>query len=122
MKKIFLLLSILALSACGAMGIGSNHKTMVYNNSDDMITVTSDSGMYKVEPNNNINIYSKEHISIQNKNKNCSQVNVERELNSGAVFLDIIPGILLGIIPIFVDAVTNNLYRMPEAYSYSCVG
>ena len=53
---------------------------------------------------------------------NCSQVNVERELNSGAVFLDIIPGILLGIIPIFVDAVTNNLYRMPEAYSYSCAG
>lgn len=120
MKKILVLISMLALSACGAIGVGSNHKTMVYNNSDDTITVTSDSGIYKVKPNNNISIYSKEHISIQTKNANCSQVNVERELNSGAVFLDIIPGIFFGIIPIFVDAVTNNLYRMPEAYSYSC--
>lgn len=78
--------------------------------------------MYKVDPNNNINVYSKERISIQNKNKNCSQINVERELNSGAVFLDIIPGILFGIVPIVVDAVTDNLYRMPEAYSYGCAG
>ncbi len=122
MKKFFLLLFVLILSACGAMGIGSNHKTMIHNESGDTIIVTSDSGTYKVKPNNNINIYSKEHIAIQNNNKDCSQVNVESELNSGAVFLDIVPGILLGIIPIFVDAVTNNLYRMPETYSYNCAG
>jgi hypothetical protein len=122
MKKFFVLISVITLSSCGAIGIGSNHKTMIYNNSDDVITVTSDSGMYKVQPNNSMNIYSKESISIQNKNKNCSQVNVVRELNSGAVFLDIVPGILFGIVPIFVDAVTNNLYKMPESYSYSCAG
>ena len=122
MKKIFLLLSVLALSACGAMGIGSNHKTMVYNNSDDTITVTANSGVYKLEPNDGKQIYSKDDIFIQNKNKKCSQVSVEREVNSAAVFLDIIPGILFGIIPIFVDAVTNNLYRMPDTYSYSCAG
>jgi hypothetical protein len=122
MKKFFVLISVITLSSCGAIGIGSNHKTMIYNNSDDVITVTSDSGMYKVQPNNSMNIYSKESISIQNKNKNCSQVNVVRELNSGAVFLDIVPGILFGIVPIFVDAVTNNLYKMPESYSYSGAG
>lgn len=121
MKKIFVLCSVLLLAACGAMGIGSNHKTMIYNNSSDVINVTADSGIYKVKPDENLQIYSKEQISIANKNSKCPQVNVARELNSGAVFLDIIPGILFGIIPIFVDAVTNNLYKMPEAYSYSCV-
>lgn len=115
------LCGLLVLSVCGAMGIGSNHETMVYNNSNDVISVTSDSGMYKIKPEHSMNIYSKEKIFIQNKNSQCPQVDVVREVNSGAVFLDIIPGILFGIIPVFVDAVTNNLYRMPEAYSYSCV-
>jgi len=121
MKKILVLCGLLVLSACGAMGIGSNHETTVYNNSNDVISVTSDSGMYKIKPEHSMNIYSKEKIFIQNKNSQCPQVDVVREVNSGAVFLDIIPGILFGIIPVFVDAVTNNLYRMPEAYSYSCV-
>ena len=109
------------LTSCGAVGIGSNHRTTVYNNSSDVISVTSDSGMYKIKPDESMQIYSKEQIFIANKNSKCPQVNVERQLNSGAVFLDIIPGVLLGIVPIFVDAVTNNLYKMPEAYSYSCV-
>ena len=120
MKKMLMLCAALFLASCGAIGIGSNHETMVYNNSNDVINVTSDSGMYKIKPDQNMNIYSKEKIFIQNKNSNCPQVNVQREINSGAVFLDIIPGIFFGIVPIFVDAVTNNLYRMPEAYSYSC--
>lgn len=115
------LFAVLFLASCGAMGIGSNHETMVYNNSNDVINITSDSGMYKLKPESSMRVYSKENISIQTKNSQCPQVNVVRELNSGAVFLDIIPGVLLGIIPIFVDAVTNNLYRMPEAYSYSCI-
>jgi hypothetical protein len=34
--------------------------------------------------------------------------------------LDIIPGFMFGIIPIFVDAVTNNLYHMQESYYYTC--
>ena len=121
MKKMLVLCGLLFLSACGAIGIGSNHETMVYNNSNDVISVTSDSGVYKIKPEHSMNIYSKEKIFIQNKNSQCPQVDVVREVNSGAVFLDIIPGILFGIIPVFVDAVTNNLYRMPEAYSYSCV-
>jgi len=122
MKKICVLVGILFLASCGAIGIGSNHKTMVYNNSDDVITVTANSGVYKLEPNDGKQIYSKDDILIQNKNKKCAQVNVEREVNSAAVLLDIVPGILFGIVPIFVDAVTNNLYRMPDAYSYSCAG
>ena len=122
MKKVLILCGVLVLASCGAIGIGSNHKTMVYNNSDDVITVTANSGVYKLEPNDGKQIYSKDDIFIQNKNKKCSQVNVEREVNSAAVFLDIIPGFMLGIIPIFVDAVTNNLYRMPDTYSYSCAG
>lgn len=120
MKKILMLCSVLLLTACGAIGIGSNHKTMLYNNSSDVINVTADSGIYKVNPDESLQIYSKEQISIANKNSKCPQVNVERELNSGAVFLDIIPGIFFGIVPIFVDAVTNNLYKMPETYSYNC--
>ncbi len=120
MKK-FLLCAMFLLTSCGAVGIGSNHRTTVYNNSSDVISVTSDSGMYKIKPDESMQIYSKEQIFIANKNSKCPQVNVERQLNSGAVFLDIIPGVLLGIVPIFVDAVTNNLYKMPEAYSYSCV-
>ena len=120
MKNVFILCSVVLVASCGAIGIGSNHETMVYNNSDHVINVTADSGVYKINPDQNMRIYSKENISIQTKNSKCPQVNVTREINSGAVFLDIIPGILLGIIPVFVDAVTNNLYRMPEAYSYSC--
>ena len=120
MKKIASLLCVFALSGCGAIGIGSNHETMIYNNSSDVISVTSDSGMYKIKPEHSMSIYSKEKILIQNKNSQCPQVNVSRELNSGAVILDIVPGILFGIVPVFVDAVTNNLYRMPEMYSYTC--
>ena len=122
MKKLVIASGLLALSACGAIGIGSNHRTMVYNNSNDLITVTSDSGSYKVEPNMNVNVYSKEQIAIQNKNANCSQINIQSELNSGALILDIIPGLALGIIPILVDAISGDLYRMPKSYSYDCAG
>jgi len=120
MKKICLLGLSLLLASCGAIGIGSNHKTTIYNNSNNMINVTADSGMYKIKPSENMQIYSKEEISISNKNSGCPQVNVTREVNSGAVLLDIVPGFIFGIVPIFVDAVTNNIYRMPEVYSYSC--
>ncbi len=120
MKKIYLLVLPLLLASCGAIGIGSNHKTMIYNNSNNTISVTADSGTYKIKPDENMQIYSREEISISNKNTMCPQAIVTRELNSGAVFLDIIPGFVFGIVPIFVDAVTNNLYRMPESYSYSC--
>ena len=119
-KKLVVLFCVLLLSACGTMGVGSNHRTMVYNNSNDDITVTADSGIYKIKPENSLDIYSKEQISIHNKNSACPQVNVERRLNVGAICLDVFPGFLLGIIPIFVDAVTSNLYHMPDSYSYTC--
>lgn len=31
MKKLVIILNMLLLASCGAMGIGSNHKTMIYN-------------------------------------------------------------------------------------------
>ena len=120
MKKIVVLFSVFTLAGCGAVGIGSNHKTMLYNNSNDVISVVADSGTYKIKPDASLQIYSREEIAIQNKNSSCPQVTIARQLNSAAIFLDIIPGIMFGIVPIFVDAITNNLYKMPETYSYSC--
>lgn len=120
MKKYSILFCCIFLASCGAIGIGRNHRTNIYNNSNDVISVTADSGTYKIKPDQNMQIYSKEEISIHNKNSKCPQVNINQEVNSGAVILDIIPGVLLGIIPLFVDAISNNIYRMPEAYSYSC--
>lgn len=121
MKNIICIGLALVLASCGAIGIGSNHETTIYNNSKNTISVTADSGMYKIKPGQDMRIFSRNDIMIQNPNLQCPQVGIPRELNSGAVFLDIIPGFIIGIVPIFVDAVTNNLYRMPEAYSYSCV-
>lgn len=120
MKKVITLFCVLVLCGCGAMGIGSNHRTMVYNNSKNVITVTSEGGTQKIKPDSSANIYATEQISIQNKNSACPQVLVERKVNTAALILDIFPGWLLGILPVLVDAVTDNLYRMPEAYSYTC--
>ncbi len=120
MKNLLCLAVCIVLTACGAIGIGSNHNTMVYNNSTDVITVSADSGIYKIKPDSALNIYSAEDITINSADKNCSQTNIVRQLNTPAVILDVFPGFFLGIIPILVDAVSNNLYKMPSTYSYSC--
>ncbi len=121
MKKLFVLSILFLLVACGAIGIGSNHETMVYNNSNDIITVSADSGVYKIKPEDNLLIYSNNDLTIKNLNSDCQEKKVLQKLNTGAVILDVFPGFILGIIPILVDAVSNNIYKMPKAYSYSCL-
>lgn len=120
MKRFIVLCTALLLVSCGAIGIGSNHKTMVYNNSSNTITATADSGVYKIKPETGLAVYSTEEISIKSKNNRCQEPKIVRKPNGAAIFLDVIPGILLGIIPLLVDAMTDNLYHMPESYYYTC--
>ncbi|MBO4625956.1 MAG: hypothetical protein J5679_01605 [Alphaproteobacteria bacterium] len=121
MKKFFLLCAVLGLTSCGTIGVGSNHQTNVYNNSKNTISVKADSGTYKIKPEESMLISSANDISITSANKACSETIVERTPNVSALILDVIPGFFLGIAPILVDAISNNLYRMPETYSYSCI-
>ena len=121
MKKLFVLAMILILASCGTMGVGSNHQTNVYNNSDNTISVKADSGTYKIKPDESMTIFSANDITITSKKKTCSETTVMRTPNTPALILDVVPGFFLGIVPILVDAISNNLYRMPETYSYSCV-
>ena len=109
------------LAACGAVGIGSNHETTIYNNSSDTITAFASSGTYKIKPESTLSVNSKSTIGIKSDNLKCQQPNIESSPNGAAIFLDIIPGFLFGILPLVVDAVTNNLYHMPESYNYTCV-
>lgn len=120
MKKLLALFSVLFLASCGAIGIGSNHETMIYNNSKNMITATSSSGIYKIKPENSMSIYSKEKIEIKSSNSACQQPIITSSPNGAAIFLDVIPGWLLGIVPLLVDAMTDNIYHMPETYYYTC--
>ena len=119
MKKICVLLVSVLLASCGTMGIGSNHNTNIYNNSKNTISVKSDSGIYNIKPESNMVINSANDITITSKNKACLESTVARTPNVPAMLLDGL--IFFTIVPILVDAVSNNLYRMPEMYSYSCI-
>lgn len=122
MKKFIVLSILFALSGCGTLGIGSNHETRLYNNSKDTITVSADSGVYKIKPDQDMVIFSNNDLTIKSSNSACSEKTVMRQLNTPAVILDVFPiGWMVGILPVFIDAISNNMYRMPEAYSYSCV-
>ena len=121
MKRMFAFTLILGIASCGTIGIGSNHETMIYNNSSDTISVSSDSGIFKIKPDTQLRIQSNNGIAITNLNENCPQPIVTRRPNGPAIFCDIFPGIIFGIVPIAIDAITNNLYRMPKSYTYSCV-
>ena len=122
MKKFIVLSILFALSACGTLGIGRNHETRLYNNSKDTITVSADSGVYKIKPDQDMVIFSNNDLTIKSSNSACSEKTVMRQLNTPAVILDVFPiGWMVGILPVFIDAISNNMYRMPEAYSYSCV-
>ena len=122
MKKFGILSILFALSACGTLGVGSNHETRLYNNSKDTITVSADSGVYKIKPDQDMVIFSNNDLTIKSSNSACSEKTVMRQLNTSAVILDVFPiGWMVGILPVFIDAISNNMYRMPEAYSYSGV-
>ena len=121
MQKIIALFTSLLLVSCGTIGIGKNHQTIIYNNSSDTITASATSGIYKIKPEASLTVYSTDEIGIKSNNTKCQEPNITSNPNGAAIFLDIIPGCMLfGIIPIFVDAITNNLYHMPESYYYTC--
>ncbi|MDE6571480.1 MAG: hypothetical protein K2L95_04685 [Alphaproteobacteria bacterium] len=120
MKQIIVLMLPWALAACGTMGIGSNHKTTVFNNSGDVVFATGEMGRIKIQPETSTEIHTGERFELSSKNPDCDTLVVDGRLNTAAVFLDIIPGGLLGVLPIFVDAMTKNMYKMPHEYIYEC--
>ena len=122
MKKIIGLMFAFVLASCGTIGIGSNHNTNIYNNSDSVINVKADSGVYKIKPDSSMEITSANDMTITSSKKSCSEKTVVRVPNTPAMVLDVFPGFLIGALPLLlIDAVSNNLYRMPESYSYSCM-
>ena len=74
----------------------------------------------QISSNKNLVVYSDNNLSISNPRSNCPQVNINNKPNTTAIILDVFPGFMFGIIPIFVDAVTDNLYKMPSSYAYNC--
>ena len=121
MKRFLILSALISLSACGTIGIGSNHETKIYNNSNNTIIVSADSGVYKIKPEQDMTVYSNNDLAIKSANANCPETSVVRKANTAAIILDVFPiGWLLFPIPILVDAVSNNMYKMPSTYSYSC--
>ena len=121
MKKLFVLFLLVVLSACGTIGIGSNHQSTVYNNSENTINVKSDTGVYKIKPESSMTVSSANDITITSTKKMCAESTVARTPNTAAMILDVFPGFIIGIVPILVDAISNNLYKMPDSYSYSCM-
>jgi hypothetical protein len=119
MKKLFLV-SIILLSGCGTIGIGSNHMVNVYNNSKDVITATGEMGAIKIQPETTLSLKSSQDIMLNSSNKKCNSLAIQRQPNMPAIILDVVPGFILGIIPILVDAVSGNLYKIPLNYIYEC--
>ena len=107
-------------SACGTMGIGSNKIVNINNNSDNQITATGEMGTIKIEPKTSKSVESKNDIILNSSNKRCNSPIIQRKPNSVAIILDVFPGLILGIIPILADAVTDNLYKLPAYYNYEC--
>ncbi len=119
-NKIYNIITLFSLTACGAMGFGKNNTINIYNNSDEEISINAYGGM-KVQPKSSTIVQGHKNLLISSKNNQCFPLNIEKETNSQAVILDIIPGVLLGgIIPIIVDAATDNLTTYPESIIYNC--
>lgn len=120
MKNIIAVSIILLLSACGTIGIGSNHKVNIHNDSQSTIMAIGTNGSIKIHPDTVVTVESKDDISLKSNDKNCNSLIVSRQPNAAAIILDVVPGFIFGIIPILVDAVSNNLYKMPSNYYYQC--
>ena len=121
MKRTIITATMLPLLlSCGTIGIGANDTVNVFNQSKDTISVIGARGVSRIVSNSSTTVSGKDYMQINSSNPNCNSTSIPRETNSAAVVLDIIPGLVFGIIPIIVDAVTSNLSRMPESYTYNC--
>ena len=118
--KIYQVLFLFPLAACGTIGIGSNHTVNIFNDSKDVIMVTGERGTQRIPAGDTVNITSRRTIQVVSVNKNCDSPNIVAELNTPALLLNIFPGLALGIIPLFVDAVTGNLTRLPDSFTFMC--
>lgn len=121
MKKIFLLLTIFSLTACGTMGVGTNKNVLVHNNSDKMIYANGEMGSLKIQPHSSITVNTNKSFQLNSSKKECNAPTVSSKLNTAALVLDIVPGFIFGVIPVLVDAVTGNLNKMPDTYIYDCI-
>ena len=120
MKKFLALFLCFILSACGAIGIGSNHIVNIHNNSESTVYATGQMGRISIKPGVSMPIESKENIQLSSESNKCDILMIQQTPNMAAIILDVFPGLVFGIIPILVDAVTGNLYKMPTSYIYDC--
>ena len=119
--KIYHFAFLLTLASCGTMGIGSNHTVNVFNDSEDTIMAIGERGTQRISAGESVQVTSRRTVQIVSKNRSCDSPNIVTEINTPALVFNIVPGILaFGIIPIFVDAVTGNLTRLPENFVFEC--
>lgn len=118
MNKIPLLVSALCLSACGTMGIGTNHVVSIQNNSNQVVTASGEHGVTKIQPNSSASIRGTKPINLTAKN--CAPQVIDTDVNMAAFLLDIIPGMIVFWIPYGIDAITGGITNLPENYTYDC--
>ena len=119
MKKISIISLVVLLAGCGAIGIGRNDTVYIHNASDGEIS-TVGTGISKIAPNSG-GLATGRNIQIVPKDRGCESVNVPKDFNTAAFVLNIFPGILLGVIPMVVDAIAGGLNTMPKTYMYKCI-
>jgi len=124
MKKIHFIFLSLVLSGCGAMGFGnSNSTTTVFNNSNDRITVTgTGGGEVRIEPNTRADVASRHPLTITSNNDDCVTSYMPRKVNVTATILNVIPGGLLGPIPLVIDLANGTMFNSPKNFHYTCLG
>ncbi len=108
----------MSLAACGTMGIGTNHRVNVHNDSDQTITATGGHGTVKIDPGKSKEIRGDKPIQLTSKS--CATQTIDTSTNIAALALDFIPGVFFGLIPFFIDAVSGGITNLPEHYTYSC--
>ncbi|MBR1544733.1 MAG: hypothetical protein IJ638_02210, partial [Alphaproteobacteria bacterium] len=92
------------------------------NNSDNEIKVQG-FGITKIPAQSSVIIPTNETVKnlfISSNDMQCLPFNVEKETNSTALVLDIFPGVIFGVIPLLVDAVSENLTTYPSSFVYTC--
>ena len=120
MNRFLIMIGVLALAGCGTMFTNSNQIINIKNDSGDAIYATTENGKLNIPVGSSVAVKSYKNVPITSKNAACQNLIIEREPNFAAIVLDIFPGILIGVLPFFIDALTGNLYQLPESYVYTC--